>query len=88
MKENLVIIVVILALFLGTILLKAKFKANPKFNLAVSLIGIMVFTGIFIAKTLKEGGLRDSIGYYLLLLAVVSYLAIKAYGSYKELNAK
>ncbi len=88
MKENLVIIVVILALFLAIILLRAQFKANPKFNLIVSLIGIIVFVGIFIAKTLREGGLHDSLGYYLLLLGVVSYLAIKVYASCKELNIK
>ena len=88
MKENLLIIIVLIALFLLTNLIRVKFKSNTRYTLITSIIGIVVFLGLFVIRTIKEGALNDSLVYYLLLIAVIGYFGIKGYKSFKELKAK
>ena len=88
MKEELTLVLIIPAIFLIAAFFRAKHKTRPRNSLLLALAGLVFFVGIFIARTLIQGGLYESLVSYLLLLAVVSFLIFKAYESYKDLHTK
>lgn len=88
MKEDFIIIIFMLALFLASSLIRRKFNAKPRYNLIISLAGILFFACKGIVKTIRDCKLHDSFVYHLLLTAVVYYLGVKAWENYKQLKAK
>lgn len=85
MKENIIVGIAIIGMFLISMILE-KYKTNPKFNFAFSIIGILVFSGIFINDVIKRKNVNEMMVPFLLTIGLIAYLLIKAIRSYKKFH--
>src|ERR1700730_1150773 len=84
-KENIIIVIAILVIFLISFLL-ARYKANPKYGFFFSIVAILVFIGIFINEVLTKPKPQDYMLSFLLTLSIVVYLVLKAFRNFKALK--
>ena len=82
MKENYVILIFIVVVFVVGFLIRKKYPPSNTYNFWISLVCIVAFSGMYIQKHGKEPFASDLIA-LLLYGVLLSYFIAKAFKNYK-----
>jgi len=91
MKENLLIILGVLLLFIVSAYIRTRYRLSNGFNFWSSVIAVAVFTAmlvndIFFRDMFKNESLQTSIMLLLAYVVLIGYLSFKGFKSFKQMR--